>query len=66
MRNGTESRRRRSFESHKQPPDSARFTFLDPAAQAFFVDWERAAERSGGSPSLDRRPQRDDRALWRS
>ncbi|MGO9752946.1 MAG: helix-turn-helix transcriptional regulator [Solirubrobacteraceae bacterium] len=32
------------FESREQPPNSARFTFLDPAAQAFFVDWEKAAK----------------------
>jgi transcriptional regulator with XRE-family HTH domain len=32
------------FESHEQPPNSARFTFLDPTAQAFFVDWEKAAK----------------------
>jgi transcriptional regulator with XRE-family HTH domain len=31
------------FESREQPPNSARFTFLDPAAQEFFVDWEKAA-----------------------
>src|SRR5207247_5102087 len=28
----------------EQTPNSARFTFLDPAAQDFFVDWERAAK----------------------
>jgi transcriptional regulator with XRE-family HTH domain len=32
------------FDSREQPPNSARFTFLDPAAQAFFVDWEKAAK----------------------
>lgn len=32
------------FESRKQPPNSARFTFLDPAAQEFFTDWEKAAK----------------------
>ena len=31
------------FESREQPPNSARFTFLDPASQEFFVDWEHAA-----------------------
>jgi len=31
------------FESREQPPNSARFTFLDPAAQDFYVDWERVA-----------------------
>ena len=32
------------FESREQPPNSARFTFLDPAAQEFFRDWEKAAK----------------------
>jgi transcriptional regulator with XRE-family HTH domain len=32
------------FDSPEQPPNSARFTFLDPAAQEFFVEWERAAK----------------------
>src|SRR6185295_15457865 len=31
------------FESPEQPPNSARFTFLDPAARDFFPDWERLA-----------------------
>jgi transcriptional regulator with XRE-family HTH domain len=46
------------FESREQPPNSARFTFLDPAAQDFFVDWEKAAKdlvanlrsQAGGNP----------------
>ncbi|MHB1567681.1 MAG: helix-turn-helix transcriptional regulator [Solirubrobacteraceae bacterium] len=32
------------FESREQPPNSARFTFLDPAAQTFFIDWEKTAK----------------------
>src|SRR3954447_13711705 len=32
------------FESREQPANSARFTFLDPAAQDFFADWERTAK----------------------
>jgi transcriptional regulator with XRE-family HTH domain len=32
------------FESREQPPNGARFTFLDPAAQQFFADWEKAAK----------------------
>jgi transcriptional regulator with XRE-family HTH domain len=32
------------FESREQPPNSARFTFLDSAAQEFFLDWEKAAK----------------------
>jgi transcriptional regulator with XRE-family HTH domain len=31
------------FDSPEQPANSARFTFLDPAAQDFYVDWERTA-----------------------
>lgn len=32
------------FESREQPPNSARFTFLDPAAHDFYADWERTAK----------------------
>lgn len=32
------------FDSPEQPANSARFTFLDPAAHEFYVDWERAAK----------------------
>ena len=31
------------FDSPERPANSARFTFLDPAAQEFYVDWERTA-----------------------
>jgi hypothetical protein len=31
------------FDSREQPANSARFTFLDPAAQDFYADWERTA-----------------------
>jgi transcriptional regulator with XRE-family HTH domain len=31
------------FDSFEQPANSARFTFLDPAAHDFYVDWERTA-----------------------
>jgi hypothetical protein len=31
------------FESSEQPANSARFTFLDPAARDFYPDWERLA-----------------------
>lgn len=31
------------FESREQPANSARFTFLDPAAAEFYSDWERVA-----------------------
>jgi transcriptional regulator with XRE-family HTH domain len=32
------------FESREQPANSARFTFLDPAAKDFYADWERTAK----------------------
>ncbi|WP_445149684.1 helix-turn-helix transcriptional regulator [Baekduia sp. Peel2402] len=32
------------FESRELPANSARFTFLDPAAQELYVDWERTAK----------------------
>ncbi len=32
------------FDSREQPPNSARFCFLDPAARDFYVDWERTAK----------------------
>jgi transcriptional regulator with XRE-family HTH domain len=31
------------FESREQPPNSARFTFLDPAAVDFYTDWDLVA-----------------------
>ena len=31
------------FDSPEPPPNSARFTFLDPAARDFYPDWERLA-----------------------
>src|SRR5205085_390534 len=31
------------FDSPERPANSARFTFLDPAAPEFYVDWERTA-----------------------
>ena len=32
------------FESPEQPANSARFTFLDPAAVDFYHDWEKVAD----------------------
>jgi MmyB-like transcription regulator ligand binding domain len=32
------------FDSREQPPNAARFTFLDPAAQDVFTDWDKAAK----------------------
>jgi hypothetical protein len=31
------------FEGPAQPPNTARFVFLDPRATTFYVDWERVA-----------------------
>jgi transcriptional regulator with XRE-family HTH domain len=31
------------FDGREQPPNSARFTFLDATSQEFFIDWEHAA-----------------------
>ena len=31
------------FDSREQPPNSARFMFLDPAAPGFYTDWEQTA-----------------------
>jgi len=31
------------FDSGDDPPNVARFTFLDPAAQQFFTEWDKAA-----------------------
>src|SRR3954471_24960648 len=46
------------FDSPEQPANSARFTFLDPAARDFYPDWERLASelvaslrsRAGANP----------------
>lgn len=32
------------FDSPEGPPNGARFAFLDPAAQTFWLDWERVAK----------------------
>ena len=45
------------FESREQPANSARFTFLDPAAQDFYADWERTAQGPRRAPALRGRPQ---------
>jgi transcriptional regulator with XRE-family HTH domain len=37
------------FDSPEQPPNAARFAFLDPAAQQFYPDWERLAKELVGS-----------------
>jgi transcriptional regulator with XRE-family HTH domain len=49
------------FDSREQPPNSARWTFLDPAAVDFYPDWERVAKdlvahlrSQAGSNAFDR------------
>ncbi|MDA0172074.1 helix-turn-helix transcriptional regulator [Solirubrobacter taibaiensis] len=37
------------FESPEQPPNSARFTFLDPVAREFYPDWEPLASALVGA-----------------
>lgn len=51
------------FDSREQPPNSARFTFLDPAAQDFFVDWEKAAKDLVGALRAQAGANPYDRAL---
>jgi transcriptional regulator with XRE-family HTH domain len=51
------------FESREQPPNSARFTFLDPAAQEFFTDWEKAAKDLVASLRSEAGRNPHDRAL---
>jgi hypothetical protein len=53
------------FESREQPANSARFTFLDPAAVGFYADWDRVAgdlvahlRSEAGRNPYDRRPVR--------
>ena len=45
------------FESPEQPANSARFTFLDPAARDFYPDWERLATELVAHAALAGRPQ---------
>lgn len=51
------------FDGHLQPPNIARFTFLDSAAQQFFVDWERAAKDLVASLRTEAGRNPNDRAL---
>src|SRR3954466_2976682 len=46
------------FESPEQPANTARFTFLDPAARDFYADWERTADDMVGvlRAEVGRRP----------
>jgi hypothetical protein len=49
----------------RRPANTARFVYLDPASQAFFVDWERAAadiaailrSEAGGARKTRRSPR---------
>ena len=45
------------FESPEQPANSARFTFLDPAAREFYPDWERLATELVAASALAGRAQ---------
>ena len=45
------------FESPEQPANSARFTFLDPAAQDFYAEWEKTAHDLVAVPALGGRAQ---------
>jgi transcriptional regulator with XRE-family HTH domain len=49
------------FDSREQPPNAARFTFLDPFAQRFFTDWDKAAKaalrsKRGATPTTGPSP----------
>ena len=46
-----------------RPPNHARFTFLDPAARAFWVDWERAADDAVATLRTEAGRAPDDEAL---
>ena len=45
------------FDSREQPVNSARFTFLDPAAADFYPEWDRVASRARRPPTLRGRAQ---------
>jgi transcriptional regulator with XRE-family HTH domain len=53
----------RIFESREGPPNAARFTFLDPAAQTFWLDWERVAKEIVGTLRSDAGRNPYDRGL---
>ncbi|MET0783778.1 MAG: helix-turn-helix transcriptional regulator [Leifsonia flava] len=46
-----------------QPPNSARFVYLDPASREFFTDWERAADDIAAMLRLEAGQHPHDRAL---
>jgi len=51
------------LDSCEQPANAARFTFLDPIAQHFFVDWERTAKDVVGALRSEAGRNPYDRAL---
>lgn len=51
------------FADPHRPANTARFTFLDPAARDFFVDWERAADDIAASLRLQAGKNPHDKAL---
>ncbi len=51
------------FGSPEQPANSARFTFLDPAATEFYLDWERVASDLVAHLRSEAGPSSHDRAL---
>jgi transcriptional regulator with XRE-family HTH domain len=51
------------FADPHRPPNTARFTFLDPASQEFFVDWERAADDIAAVLRLEAGKNPHDKAL---
>ncbi|RZU10887.1 helix-turn-helix protein [Kribbella rubisoli] len=51
------------FADPHRPANTARFTFLDPAARDFFVDWERAADDLAASLRLQAGKNPHDKAL---
>ncbi|HEY3557604.1 MAG TPA: helix-turn-helix transcriptional regulator [Kribbella sp.] len=51
------------FADPRRPANTARFTFLDPASQEFFVDWDRAADDIAAVLRLEAGKNPHDKAL---
>lgn len=51
------------FADQRRPANTARFIFLDPAAQDFFVDWDRAADDIAAVLRLEAGKNPHDKAL---
>jgi transcriptional regulator with XRE-family HTH domain len=47
----------------RRPPNTARFTYLDPAAQDFFVDWEQVSRDAAAMLRLEAGNNPHDKAL---